>query len=116
MPEWVANVSVVIALLLSAFNLWDKVDAKKKALKEPTKQLEARLGNLEKLMDIEMKQRFMEYDGHFNRDLRRIESLEEGTRVTQQVLLALVSHALDGNDIEGLKEARDNLQKYLINR
>ena len=35
MPDWVANVSLVLAVALSAFNLWDKLDAKKKALKAP---------------------------------------------------------------------------------
>ena len=116
MPEWVAHVSLVLAVALSAFNLWDKIDAKKKALKEPRAALETRVGNIERILDTELKQRFIEYDTHFSRDLRRIEALEEGNRVTQQVLLALVSHALDGNDVEGLKDARDNLQKYLINR
>ena len=116
MLEWVAHVSLILAVILSAFNLWDKIDAKKKALKEPTKQLETRIGALERTVNYEMAERFKQYDSHFDRDLRRLESLEDGNRVTQQVLLALVSHALDGNDVDALKEAKKNLEKYLINR
>ena len=108
MPEWVVNASVVLALLLSAFNLWDKLDAKKKALKAPTAALEARIEKLEKKQE--------QHDEYFSRDLRRIEVLEEGNRVTQKALLALMSHALDGNDVERLRKAKDDLNEYLINR
>lgn len=116
MPEWVVNASVVLALALSAFNLWDKLDAKKKALKEPTKALENRIAVLERSVNYEMVERFKQYDSHFDRDLRRLESIEEGNRVTQKVLLALVSHALDGNDVEALREAKKDMEQYLINR
>ena len=51
--EWVTNVSLVLALALSAFNLWDKLDAKKKALKEPTKALENRIAVLERTVNYE---------------------------------------------------------------
>jgi hypothetical protein len=108
MPAWVANVSVVLALVLSAFNLWDKLDAKKKALKAPTEAMMSRLESVEKKLE--------QYDDYFRRDLRRIEILEEGNRVTQKALLALMSHAIDGNDIERLRKAKDDLNEYLINR
>ena len=116
MPEWVVNASVVLALALSAFNLWDKIDARRKASKEPTKALESRISALERTVNYEMVERFKQYDSHFDRDLRRLESIEEGNRVTQKVLLALVSHALDGNDVEGLKDAKKDMEQYLINR
>ena len=116
MPEWVVNASVVLAVALSAWNLWDKLDAKKKALKEPTKALENRIAVLERAVNYEMVERFKQYDSHFDRDLRRLESIEEGNRVTQKVLLALVSHALDGNDVEALRDAKRDMEQYLINR
>ena len=108
MPEWVVNASVVLALALSAFNLWDKLDAKKKALKAPTEAVIARLEAVEKKQE--------QHDEYFSRDLKRIESIEEGNRVTQKALLALMSHALDGHDVERLRKAKDDLNEYLINR
>ena len=116
MPEWVVNASVILAVALSAFNLWDKIDAKKKALKEPTEALKSRIAALERTVNYEMVERFKQYDSHFDRDLRRLESIEEGNRVTQKVLLALVSHALDGNDVEALRDAKRDMEQYLINR
>lgn len=116
MPEWVVNASVILAVALSAWNLWDKLDAKKKALKEPTEALKGRIAALERTVNYEMVERFKQYDSHFDRDLRRLESIEEGNRVTQKVLLALVSHALDGNDVEALRDAKRDMEQYLINR
>lgn len=112
MPEWVTSLSLILAVVLSAFNLWDKIDAKKKALKEPTKLLEARITTMETLMT----QKFLSYDSHFDSDLKRLEELEKGNKVTQKALLALISHALDGNDIDSLRRARTDLNDYLIDK
>lgn len=112
MPEWVTSLSLILAVVLSAFNLWDKIDAKKKALKEPTKLLEARITNLETLVN----QKIISYDTHFDSDLKRLEELEKGNKVTQKALLALISHALDGNDIDSLRRARTDLNDYLIDK
>ena len=57
-----------------------------------------------------------EHDELFKKDLRRFEELESGNRVIQRALLALLSHAIDGNDIEELKKAKKNLNDYLIER
>ena len=102
------QIIIIVAFLVSVFNLWDKIDARKKALKEPRKNLEERIKKLEDLQTS--------YDVRFSRDLQRIESIEEGNRVTQKALLALLNHAIDGNDVEGIKEASKDLNKYLINR
>lgn len=50
------------------------------------------------------------------RDHRRLQELEEGNKIMMQSMLALMSHSIDGNHIEDLKQARDDLQKYLIRR
>lgn len=40
-------------------------------------------------------------------------SIDEGNRVTQRAILALMSHAINGNDIDKLKDARNELENYL---
>lgn len=54
---------------------------------------------------------------------KRIEKLEAaaGTNVTENRLmmkmqLALVRHAIDGNNIEGLRDMREQVQSYLIDK
>lgn len=48
-------------------------------------------------------------NNHFNQ-------IDEGTRVTQEAILALIDHAIDSNHADKLVEAKDKLQKYLINK
>lgn len=74
----------------------------------PNKTQNARLDAIELRLD--------RHDELFKNDLNRFEGLEEGNRVTQRAILALLSHGIDGNDIEGLRKAKDDLQQYLIER
>ena len=41
---------------------------------------------------------------------------EEGNKYTQKALLALLAHAIDGNNVEQLRKAEDDLKNYLIDR
>lgn len=45
-----------------------------------------------------------------------IAELEKSNVLTQESLLALLSHAIDGNNTKGLTDARNNLQRYLTHR
>lgn len=105
-----------VAFLVSLLTLWDKVDARKKVLKEPTTALEERVKVIEDKLNFDYTQRFVAYDAHFKQDLKRIEAIEEGNRVTQQALLALLNHAIDGNDIARVKKASEDLTEYLVRR
>ena len=49
-------------------------------------------------------------------DNKRIKILEDGNRVTQMALLALMSHAINGDDIDKLTEAKTKLEQYLITK
>lgn len=50
------------------------------------------------------------------RDHVRLSELEEGNKILMRSMLALMSHAIDGNNTEELKRARDDMQEYLIRR
>lgn len=110
--EWIQTSAVILAFLISVFNLWDRIDSKKKAAQEPTKELKERVDRLES----EHKAIFSEYERRFASDLRRLEAIEEGNRVTQKALLALLAHARDGNNTKQLEDAENDLKEYLINR
>lgn len=77
-------------------------------VQEPEHVQNQRIQALEKKVD-----KFSEY---LDRDNRRLNSLDDGNRVTQQALLALMSHAINGNDIDKLSKAKDDLESYLINK
>ena len=77
-------------------------------LKAPERRQDERLTDLEK--------RVASHDKMLDNDKKRLETIEEGTRVTQRAILALLAHGIDGNDIDAMKEAKKDLQEYLIKR
>ena len=79
-----------------------------RALKAPEARQDERLTSLEK--------RVAEHDEYFRRDKLRLEMIEEGNRVTQRALRALLAHGLDGNETVALKKAKEDLEEYLISR
>lgn len=79
-----------------------------RAARAPTKALEGRVAALEASVK--------NHDEYLASDKRRLEAIEEGSRVTQRAILALLSHGIDGNDVDSLRAAKDELQKYLIER
>ena len=58
-------------------------------------------------------------DGHddlLKKDLERLKTLDEANRVTQKAILALLSHGIDGNDVDDLRKAKKELENYLIEK
>ena len=94
----ITTVSAAVAVIVKAYQLLKKPE---RTQDERITTLENEVGELKKYLD---------------NDNKRLKTLEEGNRVTQQAILALLSHALNGNDIESLKEAKDKLQNYLISK
>ena len=79
-----------------------------RAAKRPNDQQNERLSRLEKWRE--------EVDGKLNNDHERFESLDKGSRVTQRALLALLDHGIDGNNIDQMQHAKEELQNHLIDR
>lgn len=83
--------------------------------RKPDKEQNAKIQEHEKWLERHDR-KFEEYDRFFQKDKERLDSIDSSNRVTQKALLALLSHAINGNDIESLKEARDSLETYLTNK
>lgn len=89
-------------------NAAEKIGKAVQHAKAPNVQQDERLSALEHWRK--------EVDGKLQHDHDRFESLESGNRVTQQALLALLDHGIDGNNIEQMQHAKEKLQNHLINR
>lgn len=63
-----------------------------------------------------LEERMAKHDELLGKDKARLDLIEEGARVTQRSLLALLAHSIDGNAIDEMKEARKALQDHLIKR
>lgn len=75
-------------------------------LKAPNEAQDQRLTALEK----DVKKVFTYLDN----DKKSIDRLAAGNRVTQQALLALLAHGIDGNNIEQMQNAEKALENHLI--
>ncbi len=116
MKEWVEITLVICGGLITIMTLWNMVEQRIKSTKMPTSNLEERVSLLEKKLEFEIKATFVEYDARFGRDKQKIEAIEDGNRVTQQALLALLNHAIDGNNVDEMNDARKELNKYFIRK
>ena len=99
------TISAAVAVIVSAI----------KKLREPENVQNRKLEDISKKIDA-IEARLKIHEEYFNNDNRRISAIEEGNRVTQKALLALMSHAINGNDIDELKKAQASLKEYLINK
>lgn len=79
-----------------------------KAIKAPNDAQDKRLNALETHMK--------EIDGYLAQDKKRLDAVDDGNRVTQRALLALLDHALDGNNVDQMRSAKEELRNHLINR
>lgn len=99
------TISAAMSIVISAI----------KKLKEPENAQNHEIQALKNDV-IEIRAQLKVHDEYFGNDNRRLSSIEEGNRVTQRALLALMSHAINGNDVDKLKKAESELKEYLINK
>jgi hypothetical protein len=103
-----ADIVLYAGLLLTFLNIFERMHFVKERANEPHRKNEERIIRLEQEVD-EIKA-FME------KDRVRIEDLEKGGRVLIRALSALLGHGIDGNNKDEMESARDELNKYLIER
>lgn len=89
-------------------NLISKVKEPEKKQDERIKACENRLDKLDVIIE--------KFQGYFSNDDRRFKEIEEGNKITQTALLALLKHSINGNDTKALREAEKSLEEYLINK
>lgn len=56
------------------------------------------------------------HDELLKKDNERLKEMETSNKLVLQCLLIIINHDITGNGIESMKEARDELQEYLINK
>ena len=103
--EWWERTVVIAAGALTLFNVVDKIVTAVKAAQNPVDDLKKRVEDLER----KIADSYPRYD-------KKIIEIEDGNRVVQRAILELLKHSIDGNNIDGLKEAEKELSKYLISK
>ena len=72
-----------------------------KEVKKPIKDLQETVDKHSKLLDS---------------DNVRLKEVEESNKMILQCLLVIINHDITGNGIDNLKDTRDKLQQYLIDK
>ena len=111
---WTILIGCCSALITIAAAVTIVINAVKK-LKEPENVQNQKLKEMDERMKV-FEDRLKKHEEYFNNDNKRLLAIEDGNRVTQKAILALMSHAINGNDIDKLKEAENSLREYLINK
>ena len=108
----ILSVCAAIVTISAAIGVITKaLDKAKAPEKEQNERLDAHEKRLNALDEIIVK-----FRESFDNDDRRFKEIEKSNKVTQSALLALLKHSINGNDTESLKEARKNLEEYLIEK
>ena len=106
-----AAITTLLAIASAVFLLiqaGEKIIKVWKAAKAPNAKQDDRIDALERWRK--------EVDRKLSSDNERLAVIDNGNRVTQRALLALLSHGIDGNNTEQMQHAKEELQEYLINR
>lgn len=111
---WTILMGCCSALITIAAAVTIVINAVKK-LKEPENVQNREIKELQDKMKT-FEDRLNKHDEFFGNDNKRLLAIEEGNRVTQEAILALMQHAINGNDVDKLKKAEDDLKTYLINK
>ena len=104
---------VTIATAINVINSWIQKRREKK--QKPEDDQNERIKRIEELL-VEYSKKFEQYDMFLKNDNRRLSTIEESIKIDRRGFLALIKHAIDGNDIESLKASRKELEDYLLNK
>ena len=103
-----ATILAIVSAFILIATAVEKIAKAVKAAKAPNDVQNERLAALEAWRK--------EVDRKLSIDNDRLETIDNGNRVTQRALLALLDHGIDGNNIEQMQHAKEELQDHLINR
>ena len=107
-----AEIGTAVLTAVSAFvllaNAAEKVAKAWQIAKAPNARQDERLSDLEEWRKS--------VDSKLAKDKEHLDNIDAGNRVTQLALLALLDHGIDGNNIEQMQHAKEELQNHLINR
>ena len=92
-----AEITLLLAFIAAVWGVWKIL----KEIRKPNADLKATVDKHDKLLDD---------------DNKRLKEFDESNQMILKCLLVIINHEITGNGIEKMKEARDELQTFLIDR
>lgn len=63
-----------------------------------------------------MKETLRKHEQYLANDKAEIDEIKEGNKVICKSIMTMINHELTGNDVSNMREMRDELQNYLIEK
>ena len=91
------HVLIICSLITGLYGVYKII----KELRKPNEDLRNKVEKHDKLLDA---------------DNTRLKEVEDSNKMILQCLLVIINHDITGNGIDKMKDARDKLQAYLIEK
>lgn len=91
---------------------WEKICKVRQAAKAPDQAQDAELATLRKELG-DVKERLAKAEKKLENDKGQFEAIHADLHISHMAQLALLDHALHGNNVKEMEEARDSLFRYL---
>lgn len=104
----ISQVITALQLIISSATVITLIYGLMKFAGSPNRTQNQRLDALEKWQK-QVDDRLTTGDNHFR-------AIDDGNRITQKAILALMKHAINGNDVDELKRAEKSLEEYLVEK
>lgn len=103
---WTIILAAASAIVLLS-NAAEKIVKAYKAAKAPE------TAQNQKILDLE--ERVKKVETKLETDKKQIEVIQEGNHVLTKGMFALLEHGINGNNIDQMREAKKDVEAYLIN-
>lgn len=120
-PELSTAIVAAAGFVVTILSIVNLIITISKYASAPDKERDQRISDIEaKLTGLERKidAKFTEYDENIGDNLDNINTVREtmlnSTRVIMRSLQALIAHDLDGNNLDGLRESKKEINDYLL--
>lgn len=109
------SVIVGLVVILLAIDVYIRVMTAIKTHREEVKRRNTPVDTLEEKVE-KQEEKIEEHEDKLRKDYERLNRLEEGNRIMMRAQMALLSHEINNNSIDKLKDSFDEIQQFLINR
>lgn len=113
--EWWQTTLTIFAGIITCLTLWDKIESRVKAEKQPTNDLENRVKALEG-KDLEYKTILAGYADKLQRDYDSINAIKKTMNLMLEAQWVLVDHAQNGNNTKELENVSTKLHEVVFGK
>ncbi len=113
--DWPTILGVASAIVLLS-NAAKSIAGIWQAAKAPNAKQDSRIDDLEKWKTGEFQVWKEGVDRKLQNDYEHLQKVDEANRVTGLALIALLDHGIAGNNIEQMKEAKQELAQHLTSK